>query len=171
MSQQQGGDMKKQHQELGQRVIATVLIGGPVLTLATMGATAFGAVAIPVILLAGGLLLLVSPLLIGGAVLTSPLWVPIVGTLLAIPPILGTIATATAAFVFAALWAWNFIRSGKLRAAAGDLTDGAKEATSAVQHRVWDLTKSVEHATQEARERAQQAGQEARERAQSATSA
>jgi len=166
---QQSGNMDKQHQELGKRVIAGVLIGGPVLTLATMGATAFGAVAIPTMLLAGGLLLLVSPLLIGGAVLTSPLWVPIVGTLLAIPPILGTIATGMAAFVFFIMWAWNFIRSGKIRAAASDLKEGAKEATYCVQHRVYDVCKDVQHATHEASARAQQAGQEAQKRAQSAT--
>lgn len=71
---------------------------------------AAGAVAIPTVLLGGGTLLLFSPVLLGIAAITSPIWVPIGGILLITPPILGALAVAAIAFGIFVYWIWNFIR-------------------------------------------------------------
>ncbi|GAQ88544.1 hypothetical protein KFL_004380040 [Klebsormidium nitens] len=152
-----GGDQQIAPQKGGKNVwLMRILVGGTILTIGTLAMLAFGAIAIPTVLLGGGLLLLVSPLLIGGAVLTSPIWVPLVGLTLTVPPILGTIAVAFITFVLGVYWFWNFVRSSKTREAAEDLKEGMKEAAYCVQHRVYDTCHSAQQAGQQARQRAQE---------------
>jgi hypothetical protein len=69
-----------------------------------------GLVAVPTVLIGGGLLLLFSPVLLFVAVITSPIWGPIAAIAIATPPVLGTITVALGAFGVFVYWFWNFIR-------------------------------------------------------------
>ncbi|GAQ84118.1 hypothetical protein KFL_001770030 [Klebsormidium nitens] len=159
--QQSGGDFGQGQQKKEWRPrdvwAFRIVIGGTILTLLTLGALAFGAVAIPTVLLGGGALLLFSPVLLGIAAITSPIWVPIGGLLLITPPILGALAVGAIALGLVVYWVWNFIRSRRTREAATDLLEGAKDATRGIQYGAQEAAQKAQQAREQARQRAQQA--------------
>jgi hypothetical protein len=67
-------------------------------------------IGLPVIFIGGGLLIFFSPVLIFIATITSPIWVPIGGLILATPPILGALSVGAVTFLFFAYWAYNYFR-------------------------------------------------------------
>ncbi|GAQ82782.1 hypothetical protein KFL_001240130 [Klebsormidium nitens] len=140
-----------------------ILVGGTILTLATVGAIAFGMVAIPTVLIGGGLLLLFSPVLLGIAAITSPIWGPIAALALAAPPVLGGLTLAAVLFGLSVYWFWNFIRSSKTKKAPVDLYEGAKEATQRIPYVTRDITQKGREATEYAQRKAREAGQRAGE--------
>ncbi|GAQ78982.1 hypothetical protein KFL_000220130 [Klebsormidium nitens] len=114
-----------------------IIVAGTILTIGGGALLAFLVIGLPVLFIGGGLLIFFSPVLIFIATITSPIWIPVGGLILATPPILAGLSVAAATCLFFAYWAYNFFRSYK-KPSLVDMQDGAFDVDSAVRQRSVD---------------------------------